>query len=515
MGGGSNELKGPDLKQGVPAGDVREGQPLLGHADGEAVFLLRRGENVHALGATCTHYSGPLSEGLVVGETIRCPWHHACFDLKTGEARGGPALSPVASFDVERRGELLVLGKRREIPDEKPARSPASIVLVGAGPASAAAAEELRKRGYRGPITIIGADTSDPVDRPNLSKDYLAGTAPEEWLPLRPRELYVEKDIELMLGVTVTKIDVAGRKVELSNGNSLGYGALLLATGAEPVRLPIPGADAKHVFTLRSLADSRAIIAAAANAKRAVVIGASFIGLEVAASLRARGVEVVVVGPETLPLEKILGEALGRFVQALHEEHGVQFALGKKAISIDEHAVTLDDGKKLEAELVVMGVGVSPRLDLARAAGLTIDGGGVATTERLESSVPGIFAAGDIAAYPDARTGERTRIEHWVVAERQGQAAARAMLGSPAPYRDIPFFWSQHYDVAIAYVGHATRWDEIVVRGEPAKRDCLVAFKQDKKVRAVATIFRDDASLHAEAAMERGDDAALEALIAK
>ncbi len=515
MGGGSNELKGPDLKQGVPAADLREGEPLLGHADGEAVMLVRHGDEIHGLGATCTHYSGPLAEGLVVGNTVRCPWHHACFDLKTGEARGGPALSPVACFDVERRGDLLVLGKRREIPDEKPARSPVSIVLIGAGPASAAAAEELRKRGYRGPITLVGADASDPVDRPNLSKDYLAGNAPEEWLPLRPPEFYADRDIEIMVGVRVEKIDVAARQLELSNGKSLVYGALLIATGAEPVRLPIPGADGEQVFTLRSLADSRAIIAAAAKAKRAVVIGSSFIGLEAAASLRARGVEVAVVAPEALPLEKILGEALGRFVQKLHEEHGVEFFLGKKPVSIDAKSVTLDDGQKLDADLVIMGVGVRARLDLAKAAGLDIDGGGVATTERLESSTPGIFAAGDIAAYPDARTGERTRIEHWVVAERQGQAAARAMLGSPLPYRDVPFFWSQHYDVAINYVGHAAHYDEVVVRGDPDKRDCLVAFKRNKKVCAVATISRDAASLRAEAAMERGDDAALEAIISE
>src|SRR6476661_1743763 len=307
---GEARLSGPDLAQGVSLSEVPEGGQLLGHANGEAVIVVRQGEEIFAVGATCTHYGGPLAEGIVVGDTVRCPWHHACFSLRTGEAIRTPALNPVACYRVDREGERVVV---REKIEPAPAREssgpdpvPDPIIIVGTGAAGNAAAEELRRQGYRGRILMIGPESDVPYDRPNLSKDYLAGNAPEEWIPLHPRDFYEEKKIELLLGVRVTAIDPVGRTVALSDGRSLAWGALLLATGAEPVHLPIPGADGPNVRYLRSLADSRSIIAAAQGAKRAVVIGASFIGLEAAGSLRARGLEVTVVGPEDRPLGKVL-----------------------------------------------------------------------------------------------------------------------------------------------------------------------------------------------------------------
>ena len=345
-------------------------------------------------------------------------------------------------------------------------------------------------------------EAAAPVDRPNLSKDYLAGSAPEDWLPLRPDEFYADAAIDLLLATEVASLDTKASAVVLADGKTVPYDRLLLATGAEPVRLPIPGADQPHVHTLRSLADCRAIIAAADGARRAVVIGASFIGLEAAASLRARDIEVHVVGLEARPMERVLGPEMGDFVRRLHEEHGVIFHLGDTVTAIDGKRATLKSGGVIEADVVVVGVGVRPRLALAEKAGLAIDRG-VTVNARLETSVPGIYAAGDIARWPDVHSGENIRVEHWVVSERQGKAACN-MLGQREAFDAVPFFWSQHYDVPINYVGHAEKWDEIAIDGNIAAKDCLLKYKSKGRVLAVASIYRDLASLEAELAMEQG-----------
>lgn len=512
--GDTAPLTGPDLAEGVELAQVPEGGSLVGHAGGEAVLLVRPagGEEVFAIGASCSHYGGPLAEGCVVGREVHCPWHHARFDVTTGDAVAAPALNPLPCWKVVRDGDRLVLAdKLVRPPRPAPPRSPSSVVIVGAGAAGAAAAEQLRDLGYRGPLTLVGGDPAPPVDRPNLSKDYLAGNAPEEWVTLRDQAFYAERDIELLLGVRAQAIDVAAREVALSDGSRRGYEALLLATGADPVRLPNLG---DSVMYLRTLADSRAIIARAADAKRAVVIGASFIGLEVAASLRTRGLTVDVVAPEAAPLAKILGPEVGAFIKELHEAHGVAFHLGRTVKEVDGGHAVLDDGARLPADLIVVGVGVRPAIALAEQAGLKTDKG-VVVDQYLESSVPGIWAAGDIARWPDRYAQAPLRIEHWVVAERQGQTAARNILGLAQPFTAVPFFWSAHYDVTLTYVGHAESWERIEIVGDLAARDALVAYRSGGRIAAVATVGRDRASLAAEVAMERGDQAALEALVAK
>lgn len=503
----SESLNGPDLAEGIALADLPDGGRLVGHCGEEQVLLVRHGTEVFAVSANCTHYGGPLVDGLVVDNTVRCPWHHACFDLRTGEALRAPAFSPLSCWSVEQRdGRIFVLGKLKRVAparrNERLAEVPGKIVIVGGGAAGFAAAEKLRREHYQGSIVMLSDDKAPPVDRPNLSKDYLAGNAPDDWLPLREEGFYVKNGIDLRLGVAATGIDASAREVMLSDGSSVAYDRLLLATGAEPVRLSIPGADQKHVHTLRSLADCNAILASAAGARHAVVLGASFIGLEVAAALRARGIDVHVVAPERQPMERILGPQMGDFIRRLHEENGVVFHLEDKAGSIHGTTVKLEGGDTLAADLVIAGIGVRPRTELAESAGLKLDRG-VVVNAYLETSAPGIFAAGDIARWPDRHTGENILVEHWVVAERQGQTAALNMLGRKEQHVDVPFFWSQHYDVSINYVGHAQKWDTIEIDGDISARDCLLRYKRNGRTLAVASIFRDVESLEAELAMER------------
>jgi NADPH-dependent 2,4-dienoyl-CoA reductase/sulfur reductase-like enzyme/nitrite reductase/ring-hydroxylating ferredoxin subunit len=499
-----SELSGPDFSTGIAATELADGTMLLGHTNGEAVLLARHGSEVFATSASCTHYGGALTQGLLDGDIVRCPLHHACFSLRTGEALHAPALNPIACWKVDQRGDrLFVIGKAKAptSPGARPTKL-SSILILGGGAAGQAAAEMLRREGFAGTLTMLSADASAPCDRPNLSKDYLAGNAPEEWIPLRPPEFFEEQKIDLILGASATAIDLGKKNVVVAGGKTHAYDALLLATGADPIKLTIPGADLPHVHSLRTLADSRAIIADLHGRKRAVVIGASFIGLEVAAALRARNLDVHVVTLEARPLERVLGPALGDFIRALHEEHGVVFHFGQTATSIDAESVTLSSGEILAAELVVAGIGVRPAVALAEAAGLATDRG-VVVNEYLETSAEGVFAAGDIARWPDPHTGERIRVEHWVVAERHGQIAARNMLGAKEPCAIVPFFWSQHYDTTISYVGHAEKWDRIDVAGSIAARDCAVSFKRGNDTLAVATIGRDLESLRAEVAIER------------
>jgi apoptosis-inducing factor 3 len=501
------ETKGPDLATGIPASSLAEGVPLLGHVQSEPVIVVRRGAEVFAIGATCSHYGGPLADGLVVDDTVRCPWHHACFSVRTGEALAAPALSPVPAYEVvQRAGQVLVTGKRAEPGTvRRVARSgaaaPRSVAIVGAGAAGNSAADELRHLGFGGAITLVDRDEEAPYDRPSLSKDYLAGGIPEGSLPLHPSAYYEERRVELVRGRQVTALDPERKRLTFDDGTAREFGAIVLATGADPVRLTMPGEAGPSVHYLRTLADSRAIIKAAEGARRAVVLGASFIGLEVAASLRARNIEVHVVAPEARPLERVLGPELGDFIRGLHEQHGVVFHLGRKAGGVTPGALMLESGERLEADFIVAGVGVRPATTLAERAGLRVDKG-IVVDAHLETAAREVFAIGDAARWPDPRGGGLVRIEHWVLAQRQGQAVARTIVGERAPFTDVPFFWSQHYDISINYVGHAERWDAIDIDGSLERHDASARYRAGGRVLAVASVFRDRESLEAELAME-------------
>ena len=516
----SDELTGPDLTDGIEISTIRPGQLIAGHAFGEPVLLVHVEPNWFAVGRKCTHYGAPLDQGVLVSETLRCPWHHACFELHNGAALCAPALNDLPVYDVAIENNVVRVTRKRDpgrvkgeghrprgsrapeqvLFDASPATGPKSVVIIGAGAAGNACAEMLRRESYRGPIAVIDPDPDAPYDRPNLSKDYLAGNAPEEWLPLHPREFFDAQRIEMLSGVEAKAIDVKSRTVQLSDGNSREYGCLLIATGAAPIRLEVPGGE--QILYLRTLRDCRAIIERLGGARKAVVIGASFIGLEVAASLIKRGLSVSVVAQETLPLESVLGTELATLIRNVHQQEGVSFYLGRKITAVEGKTVVLDEGTRLTADLVVGGIGVRPNMQLAESAGLILDNG-LAVNEFLETSASGVFAAGDVARWPDAYSETRLRIEHWVVAERQGQAVARNMLGRRERFRDIPYFWSAHYDkLTIRYTGHVERWDKTRIEGDVMKMDCAVSYIVRGEPRAMATINRDRKNLETEVTLE-------------
>ena len=497
----------PDLKTGVPVASLEDGGMILGQADGEDVLLVRRGDELFAVGAACTHYQGPLADGLVVGETVRCPWHHACFSLRTGEALRAPALDPIACWRVERIGDKAYVREKLAAASPKPPlprsspRSPASVVILGGGAAGLAAAEMLRREGYGGRLTMISADDSAPYDRPNLSKDFLAGTASDDWIPLRSPDFYQERRIELVLGSPVVSAGCSTAAGPVQNGKTYGFEALLIATGAQPVRLQIDGTTNSQIHYLRTFADSRAIIARAATAKRVAVIGASFIALEVAASLRARGLAVDVVAPESQPLERVMGTEVGRFLRQLHEAHGVVFHLGETVKSVAGRTLSLTGGTAFEADFLVLGVGVRPSLQLAEQAGLTIDRG-IAVNQYLETSAPG-------SSPPVMSLAGPTRIPGNKSASSTGSSPSARVRSRPetswaiaSPLMRCPSFGASTTMSSINYVGHAENWDAIEIAGDLDARDCAVTYKQSDRTLAVATISRDLQSLQTEAEME-------------
>ena len=428
--------------------------------------------------------------------------------LASGEALGAPALSPVDGYEVvQRAGQVFVTGKRAKAGTVRRvarpgARTPRSVAIVGAGAAGNSAADELRLLGFEGAIALFDRDPEAPYDRPNLSKDYLAGTVQDAQLPLQPSGYHEERRIELVRGRQVTALDPGRKRLTFDDGTGREFDAIVLAPGADPVRLALPGEPGPPIHYLRTLADSRAIIKSAEGARRVVVLGASFIGLEVAASLRARNIEVHVVAPDRRPLERVLGPELGDVIRGLHEQHGVVFHLGVKASGTTRAGLALEGGERLDADFIVAGVGVRPATALAEQAGLRVDKGIVVDTH-LETSAPEVFAVGDAARWPDPRGAGLVRIEHWVLAQRQGQAVARTIVGERAGFTDVPFFWSQHYDISINYVGHAEHWDAVDIDGSLEAHDGSVRYRSGGRVLAVASIFRDRENLEAELAMER------------
>lgn len=495
---------GPDLSLGVPLVAVPFSGVLAGHVDGTPVLLARTNDEIHAVGGACTHYGAPLADGLVVDDEIRCPWHHACFSLRTGRARHAPAFAALGAWRVDIIDDMVFVRGEASPADAtpmQPREAPARIVIIGGGAAGYAAALRLRELGFAGSLTMLSDDDAAPYDRPNLSKDYLAGTAPEDWIPLQGGDFYAGHGIDLRLECRVAGIDTAARQVSTTTGERHAYDALLIATGAEPRRLPLPGFDLPNVFLLRSLADAKAIISESTKTKSIALVGGGFIGLEAAGALRARGLEVHVVERDEVPMARVLGPEIGGFLTGLHREQGVAFHLGVEAKGYDGSVLTLSDGSSVAADLLIVGAGVTPRTELAAAAGLAVDQG-ILVDDALQTSVAGVFAAGDVARYRYG--GELIRVEHWVHAQRQGQAAAANMLGAGQAFTDVPYFWTHHYGHDLRVTGHAAGWDEVRIDGEPATREFIARYFRGGKLVAAASLGRDLENLSVEAELGAG-----------
>jgi 3-phenylpropionate/trans-cinnamate dioxygenase ferredoxin reductase component len=351
-------------------------------------------------------------------------------------------------------------------------------VIVGAGLAGAKAAEALREEGFEGSIVLVGDEPELPYERPPLSKDYLRGESPREKARVHPDDFYSTNRIDLRTSIVVTRIDTAANEIVLSTGDRVGYDRLLLTMGAEPRRMSVPGSELDGLHYLRDLSDADRIAARLNAGGRVIVIGGGWIGAEVAASARQKGLEVTIVEQSAVPLERVLGREVGEIYGQLHRDHGVELLTGVVVQGFEGSGrverVRLAGGRLLETDFVVVGVGVVPRTALAEQAGIAVDDG-ILVDQRLETSLPGVFAAGDVANAFHPFYGHRLRVEHWANALNQPGTAARAMLGKPAAYGRLPYFFSDQYDVGMEYSGYATSWDEVVFRGDPAQRE-FIAF---------------------------------------
>ena len=460
--------------------------------NGEAILLLRDGDTVRAVSATCPHAGAPLAQGVRNRNRIVCQWHKAAFCARSGKVLEPPALDPLQRYDVRvENGSVLVSKPAAAAPRAAAVPDTRCFVIVGAGAAGAVAAQTLREEGFTGRVVMLDAANRVPYDRTILSKYALSGEKGAEKSPLQSQAFYREHAIERRTA-QVSRLDTQARHVICSDGTVLDYDAVLLATGGTPTRPNLPGADLAHVYTVRSLADAAAILKQAERSERAVVLGTSFIGMEVAASLRERGLDVTIIGKESQPFEKQLGAQVGGAFARLHRQHGVAFRLGRHVAAIEGGTqvtgVTLDDGETLPADLVVIGFGVAPATTYADALDRNDDGG--INVDANLGTADGVYAAGDIACFP--YRGEPVRVEHWRVAQQQGRVAALNMLGRRTPFDAVPFFWTIQYMKRLDYVGHASKWDSIVLHGDISKPAFLAYYVADGYVAAAAGMGRDE-----------------------
>ena len=477
--------------------DLIEGAMREIEFGGRKLLLARSGGRCHAVGATCPHAGAPLHEGVLRDGVVTCPWHKAAFQVATGRRVEPPAVDDLPSFPVRVTDRRIIVSVDDEPDRIDPVPSTAEVdtrcmAIVGAGAAGVAAAQALREEGFGGRVVLIGREDRLPYDRTIQSKYILSGQKGGEKTPLQERAFYDRHRIELRTG-EVTSVNLVTRTLSFADGGKLDFDAALLATGGRPRPLDIPGHDLAGVHLLRTAGDAESIVDTAACAKRVVVVGAGYIGLEAAGSLRERGLDVAVVAPQSAPLEKQMGAEIGNVFRRVHERKGVVFYLGQEVAALEGgmhvERVRLKNGDVLPADMVVAGLGISPETDLVRELPRRKDGG-LETDNRLQVA-DGLYASGDIAAFPLQGSGEHIRVEHWRVAEQHGRIAARNMLGCEAAYDAVPYFWTIHYKQRLDYVGHAEAWDEIVVDGDLEKPEFLAFYVRRGVVQAVAGWQRD------------------------
>ena len=461
--------------------------------EGTKILLIRDGAEVRAISALCPHAGGPLAEGVRHNNRIVCPWHKATFCIRTGALLAPPAVDPLARFDVRVDGQRVIVTFPAAEAKEKPLTTDGRrFVIVGSGAAGAVAAQTLREAGFSGSIVMLDRENRVPYDRTLLSKYFLSGEPGDEKSPLQKQSFYHKHRIERRTA-EATRLQVNEHRIECADGSSVDYDAILLATGGTPISPALPGAGLGNVFLLRSRADADAILAHAERSERAVILGASFIGMEVAASLRERGLNVTVVGKEKLPFEKQLGAEVGGALVSLHEQHGVEFRLDSEIAAIEGGpnacGVVLAGGEMIECDLVVIGFGVTPATTYATGLARNEDGG--IKVDAYLRAADDVYAAGDIACFPLRGDGAPVRVEHWRVAQQHGRVAALNMAGKSIRYDAVPVFWTIQYLKRVDYVGHATEWDEISVHGDLQKPEFLAYYIKNGVVIAGAGIDRD------------------------
>lgn len=482
--------------------DLQDGEKQLAKVGETEILLIRHQGKYLAIGAHCTHYKAPLVEGALSGDRIICPWHNAYFNITTGDQQEPPGLDSLPRYEVKIDGDKVIVSVPE---DAAPTRTPPmakydanvdsrTFVILGAGAAGAHAAETLRVANFQGRIIMATQDDCLPYDRTWLSKDYFNGKASKEQMPLRSAEFYQNHDIEVWLNKTAVRVDAQTKTIQFVDSDLLHYDALLLATGGKPRQLEVSGADLQNVFMLRSFSDCDRILEAAKTAAHAVIIGSSFIGMEAAAGLAQKGINVTVISPDSVPFEKTLGQEIGNVFQQVHEEQGVSFQLGRKVDRLEGDgkvaAAILDNGDRLPADMVIVGIGVQPATEFIDGVEHHPKDHSILVNDYLQAA-DGLYAAGDIARYPDWRTDETTRVEHWRIAAQQGRIAAHNMAGRSTKFRAVPVFWTMQFKFPLRYVGHADQWDELIIDGDLQQRQFIAFYVKDNQILAAATSQRD------------------------
>jgi len=482
--------------------ELKEGEmKVISLGEKKKILLCKVKGQITALAPYCTHYGASLADGVFSGDKIICPWHHACFNALSGDLLEPPAQDSLPKYEVKIEGDDIIVvypekpeGNRTPAMAKKEAGSDKrTFIIIGGGAAGNAAAQAMREAGYKGNILIITQENRTPYDRPNLSKDYLQGTAQPEWMPLRSEEFYKEYGIEFLLNKKVKSIDAKSKKIFFEKGEDLSFDKLLLAPGGIPRKLNLPGSDLKNIFYLRSFDDSDLIIEAAKNSKTAVVIGASFIGMETAFSLSERGLKVTVAAPEKIPFDNLFGSEIGNLFKKKLEEKGINFKLNNGVKGFEGEGtvkkVVLQNDEKIVTDMVVIGIGVKPATEFL--SGFDLEKDGSIKVDEFMNVSGDIFAAGDIASYKDWRTGELTRIEHWRTALQQGRVAGFNMAGKNTPYKKVPFFWTNQAGLSFNYVGHTKSWDEIITHGDINEATFVSYFIKNNKIVAAAGNWMD------------------------
>ncbi|WP_144142061.1 FAD-dependent oxidoreductase [Paraburkholderia sp. BCC1884] len=479
--------------------------------EGQAILLIRDGDAVRAYAADCPHAGAPLEQGAICDGRLICPWHKATFDVSTGNLLEPPALFALDRYPVAIQGDdVMVTPEKVPQPVRSASGQTPHFVVIGAGAAGAAACAALRESGFEGRITLLGQEPHAPYDRTSLSKFVPSGEmAPADVPPLLPPDWLGQHGIERIVA-DVARLDVPARTLHLSTGGELRYDTALLATGSTPKLPPIPGCELGGVHVLRTLDDATALVDALgdeAQQTSVAILGSSFIGLETASALRKRGTPVTVVTPDTLPFAKLFGERVAAMFRALHERNGVRFHFESKVAALEGeegnvHAVMLEGGDHVDADLVLLGTGVAPATGFVEGLPLQKDGGVIVNAGM--QAAPGLYAAGDVAAFCLRENEPPLRIEHWRVAQQQARIAAQNMCGARHRYAGVPFFWTYHYGMNFEYLGHASEWDEMVVDGDLDKQSFVALYVKDGQVVAVLACQRETDTARLIDAMRHG-----------